>query len=246
MTNFFERFDRFFETSTTGTVTETGERSQRLARRWEAIVGRNAAAFKDAKVLDLASHDGRWSMAALDAGALHVTGIEGRQERVDAAMAAFAHYGVARHRYSFSCGDVVSVVRTLEPGLFDLILNLGFFYHTARHYDIFEQMYRLQPRTIILDTEVERGRGPIIRYGTEGHDYQGHTIPSTPGLPLSIVGAPNHHFIALMCDFFGFDLVRISWQGMGISDWNNIEDYRSGKRRTYVLKPRRGRLSDRT
>ena len=75
MDNFFERFDRFYETSTTGTIAKAGGRSQRLARRWQAIVACNAAIFRDAKVLDIASHDGRWSMAALDAGARHVIGV---------------------------------------------------------------------------------------------------------------------------------------------------------------------------
>ena len=236
MENFFERFDRFYETSTTGTLTVAGGRSHRLARRWEAIVARNAAIFADARVLDIASHDGRWSLAALDAGARHVIGVEGRPELVDSARATFAHYKISQERYSFLCSDVMPALTKFEPKQFDLILNLGFFYHTARHYDVFERMYRLGPSAIILDTEVVPGTGPIIRFRMEGHHARSQTIPSTPGLPLSIIGSPNHQFIALMCDFFGYELKGIDWHNMGITDWDDINDYEMDNRRTYVLR----------
>jgi predicted RNA methylase len=93
MNDFFDRHPRFFETSTVGTW------SQRLALRYEAIVDSNRDIFPNAKVLDLASHDGRWSYAALCAGAAHVTGIEARPELIAAADENMKHYGISEDKY---------------------------------------------------------------------------------------------------------------------------------------------------
>jgi hypothetical protein len=228
MQNFFTRFLRFYETSTVGTKTDAGDRSQRLARRWDAIVSPNLNLFKNATVLDLASHDGRWSMAALDAGARHVTGIEGRPDLVNKANEIFTACEIPKDRYDFVKTDVLTALPIFEPGRFDLILNLGFFYHTARHCDIFKQMYRLNPRAVILDSEIDLGSGAIVRYKYEDYNLESSSIPSTPGVSRALVGFPSQDLITLLCDFFGFKYRIIDWQKLGIIDWEGIDDYRTG------------------
>jgi hypothetical protein len=61
-------------------------------------------------VLDLASHDGRYSFAALKSGAAHVTGVEVRQSLIDGAQDAFAFYGQDPKTYGFLRGDVFEVL----------------------------------------------------------------------------------------------------------------------------------------
>src|SRR4051794_3513629 len=90
---FFDRHPRFFETS------RTAARPARLNLRHKAIVGVNRDAFDGARVLDLASHDGRWSFAALEAGAKEVIGVEARQDLVTHAHANLTYYGVDPARY---------------------------------------------------------------------------------------------------------------------------------------------------
>jgi predicted RNA methylase len=87
---FFARYDRFLDTS------ETAAHPLRLRLRHRAIVRDNAEILDGAHVLDIASHDGRWSFAAQHAGAAHTTGIEARAELVDNAVANFTHYGIPR------------------------------------------------------------------------------------------------------------------------------------------------------
>ena len=55
----------------------------RMNKRFEALIEPNKDVVSGAKVLDLASHDGRWCYAFAGAGAASVVGIEGRQEMVD-------------------------------------------------------------------------------------------------------------------------------------------------------------------
>jgi protein-L-isoaspartate O-methyltransferase len=85
---FFDRFPRFYDTS------ETATHPGRLNLRHQAMFGDNLDIFDGASVLDIASHDGRWSFAALQAGAASVVGVEGRRELVDHATQNFEHYGV--------------------------------------------------------------------------------------------------------------------------------------------------------
>src|SRR5262249_22037325 len=84
---FFDESPRFYETS------ETSTHPGRLNLRHQAMFGDNLDVFEGARVLDIASHDGRWSFAALKAGAASVVGIEGRPELVANANETFEQYG---------------------------------------------------------------------------------------------------------------------------------------------------------
>ena len=102
--NFFDNFERFYATSNTSPF------PHRLNGRHHAIIARNADVLAGKRVLDIASHDGRWSFAALQAGAAHVTGMEPRQELIDNARETFTHYGIDPARYDFTCGDVFNLL----------------------------------------------------------------------------------------------------------------------------------------
>jgi 23S rRNA G2069 N7-methylase RlmK/C1962 C5-methylase RlmI len=75
-TPFFDRFNRFYSTSRTSPWPE------RLHARYQAIIQENLDLLRGQRVLDVASHDGRWSFAALKAGCAHVTGMEAREHLV--------------------------------------------------------------------------------------------------------------------------------------------------------------------
>ena len=85
--NFFEKYPEFINEGTTGVA------GQRLEYRYKAIIGNQKNYFKNAKVLDLASHDGRWSLASLEAGASKVVGIEGRENLVEKSNKILEKYG---------------------------------------------------------------------------------------------------------------------------------------------------------
>ena len=48
----------------------------RQRHRYQVIVGRNRELFQNARVLDIHCGEGRWTLAALDAGASHVIAVE--------------------------------------------------------------------------------------------------------------------------------------------------------------------------
>jgi hypothetical protein len=207
--HFFNRFDRF----------GGAKNATRLRYRYEAIVSRNRELFHNARVLNLHSGDGCWCMAALDAGAEHVVGVETSRKTLEAARTTFIEYGIASESYQFIGSDINAALATINPGAFDLVLCQRSFEESDPRL-FFGHLYRLGPQHVILDTEVSRGKGPIVRFKLR----QG-----------TILAIPNHELIAFLCEYFRFGWRLIDWQTMGIIDWTSVLDYGSGRRSTYVL-----------
>ena len=171
---FAEDYPRFIEVSELTAAADQeerrpGQRSRsatqqwnRMNERYEALFASNRDIFDGARVLDLASHDGRYSFAALKAGAAHVTGVEVRQSLVDRAQETFAFYGQDPETYRFVCGDVFEVLAREQFDV-DVVLCLGYLYHTYRHTELMYRLHHLDPTHLIIDTMVERGTEPTLR-----------------------------------------------------------------------------------
>src|SRR6185436_700597 len=91
--------DLFIQTS------ETANIPNRLQKRFQAIFETKPAIWAGAKVLDLGSHDGRFSYAALKMGAAHVTGIEARPHLVENCVQNMAKLQVNSTNFRFIHGD---------------------------------------------------------------------------------------------------------------------------------------------
>jgi hypothetical protein len=153
---FAEDYPRFMESS------ELTPQPERMNERYEAVFGSNRDIFDGARVLDLASHDGRYTFAALKAGASHVTGVEVRQSLIDMAQETFSFYGQDPETYRFVCGDVFEVLAR-EKFDVDVVLCLGYLYHTYRHTELMYRLHDLAPQHLIVDTMVMPGKQPTLR-----------------------------------------------------------------------------------
>lgn len=247
---FFDQYPRFYATSLTSPL------PRRLNARHTAIIEASAGYLAGKKVLDIASHDGRWSFAALKAGASHVIGIEPRGELVDNAHQTFAEYGVESGRFRFLRGDVFDVLREGGYG-FDVVMCLGFFYHTIRHPELLDIIERTGANLVVIDTEVTPAvdevpvaptddprivysnpymvqllRDPIDSEQMAWRDSMtrnGHTI----------VGRPSRAAIEFLAEHFGFECSRFDWPGY-FSDHlgarSSMVDYDEGWRDTFYLR----------
>jgi len=219
--HFFDRYDRFRSSGDTA----------RSRYRYEAIVSCNYELFLDARVLNLHSGDGRWCMAALDAGAAHVVGVETSRKAVEGARSTFIEYGISSEAYQFINSEVDAALKAMNPGAYDLIICQQAF-ELSDPRVIFSHLYRLAPEHVILDTGISRGDGPIIRFDFRLRDATAPMGTRQRGL---IVATPNHELIVFLCEYFRFEWRLVDWQAMGITDWTSIRDYERGRRRTYVL-----------
>jgi SAM-dependent methyltransferase len=228
---FFEQFPRFYWTSSTAPTTA------RLNLRYEAILAENRDIFEGASVLDLASHDGRWSLAALATGARSVVGIEARPELVAAATENLAAYGYGADRVRFVTGDMHQLLSTQDFEA-DVVLCLGFLYHTLRYNELLDGIRRTNARHLIIDTFSPHMMEPVpnVNVITEDADEEGKAAADsyTHGAAV-LVGRPNLAAIRTMLGAYGYRVERLSdWAGLLRDNpgSENCGDYANGERIT--------------
>ena len=204
---FFDDYPRFHETS------QVGPSADRLNLRYEAIFGSNRDIFAGARVLDLACNDGRWSFAALKTGAAHVTGIEARPELCENAEETMRHYEADPQTYEFVCGDVLEKLRD-DAFEVDVVLCLGYLYHTYRHTELLHFLRRLNPTYLVIDTHViPRETRPVVQVKSERPHRQGTAVldPFAHG-EQTLVALPSLASVLKLMNTYGFGVeTMFSW-----------------------------------
>lgn len=199
---FFERYPRFYDPAGLNVV--------RKNLRHEAIIGQNHDVFAGARVLDLASSKGSWSMAALEAGAAHVIGVEARADKVDDAREHFIHYGVEADRYRFIAGDLIEVMAR-ERFDVDIVLCLGFMYHTLRYPELMHHIRSTGAETLIIDTEVAISKSPFVRLMAETVEAEGNAAPDRYSRDdVVLVGRPSLAALETVLGVYGFAIEQRS------------------------------------
>jgi hypothetical protein len=217
-------------------TSETSAQRGRLDLRYEAIFAENADAFRDARVLDIASHDGRWSLAAIRSGAAHVTGIEARDDLVAHAAANFERYDVDPTAYRFVAGEVYDVLARENLDV-DVALCLGFLYHSLRYNELFSRIRDTGARTLIVDTLIWPDHDePVLRLFSEPTERQGNAVADAFSFADEVlVGRPSYSALMLMATSYGFHFVsRSDWGGLlrDNPSLKGVRDYREGRRVT--------------
>ncbi len=233
---FFDDHPRFLDTSS------TAQQRSRLNWRHRAIIEDNADLLNDQRIIDIASHDGRWSYAALKAGANHVTGIEVRPELVHHAEQTLAHYRADADSYDFIAGDVFDVLRDAEHEMkADVVLCLGFLYHTIRYPDLLLGIRDTGARFLVLDTAVWPGRHRVVRLFAENVESEGNAaLGSDTYGGKALIGWPSPSALEFMLESFGFQIVKkFDWhRALYKKKVKAVGQYRRGRRVTWVARVR--------
>ena len=93
-----------------------------------------------------ASSPGACAFAAIDAGAKHVTCIEFEEQFAERIRENFELYGGVGC-YDLYVGDVHEQIKEFPNDHFDVVLCLGFFYHTSQHVTLAQEMCRVAKKT---------------------------------------------------------------------------------------------------
>jgi LPS sulfotransferase NodH/2-polyprenyl-3-methyl-5-hydroxy-6-metoxy-1,4-benzoquinol methylase len=244
-------FDRFEKLRADVANLDTKKRrfpvAMRFRKRYEGIIAKNRALFPGARVLDLHCGEGRFCVAALDAGAAHVTGLENRKRRLELAKKILVKYGFEEKSYKLMRAKTISGLRTFEPQRFDLIICQDF-EELPDPYQFFDQLRRLRPKHVILDTAIVHVRARLDRGGGGDRSaraiakfkvsFKGRRKPKENAKDtryLSITCVPNHELVVGLAEFAGFRWRKVDWASLGLSDWAGVTDYESGRRQTYLL-----------
>ncbi len=227
---FFDDYPLFVTTS------DTASSISRLNLRHLAMIEANTDILNGARVLDLASHDGRWSFAALHAGATHVTGIEARRGLVDSAEKVFAEYGVDQHAYAFLHGDVFEALQDREFDV-DVVLCLGFLYHTLRYPELLHGITRAGPAHCILDTKIITAEEPTVRLLPNDTRVQSNAARDNASRGSTVVaGWPSMPALHMLLDTYGLEVEsQYDWPRLLAehpASLRTVRDYHTGRRVT--------------
>ncbi len=185
--------------------------AQRMYERHKRIIQANLDQIEGKTILDLASNDGRWTWAALQAKAAYGLGIEGRQELIDNGLPGFRD--IDSERFDFRQGDVydsLHIAESLKRTHFDTVLCLGLFYHISDHYRLFRIMRAFNPHCIIIDSTFRRAAMPMVKFKLEdANDPSMGVEEGTTG--KAIAGQASIGLLQLMADISGYDLDFIPW-----------------------------------
>jgi SAM-dependent methyltransferase len=223
---FFDQYPKFFETS------HTTPFAHRLNRRYRACIESNVDIIRGKRVLDIASHDGRWSFAALKAGAAHVTGLEARNELVNAGVDTMREYGIPDSSFRCVMGDAFDTIDQIAPDSIDTVFCFGFFYHVTNHMLLLSKIARLQPRHIVIDTAVTADPRSVVLFQKEDPDNESDAARTDQAQKLVLAGIPSKAAMELMITSFGWTFAYYDWHKAGIERWDHIEDYHEGTRVT--------------
>jgi predicted nicotinamide N-methyase len=233
---FFDDYPRFYTTSNTTPY------PGRLNLRYEAIFTENRDIFAGARVLDIASHDGRWSLAAIKSGAAHVLGIEARESLATEAESNLHMYGIEPDRYRFVTGDIFEVLARDRPQV-DVVLCLGFLYHTLRYNELLSLIRSLNPAHVIIDTAIaSTQRAPVIQIRLERSDRESNAVRDAYSYGNRVLsGKPSFTGLQRMLRAYGFKVERVSdWSGLLRDNprMGGATDYKFGERITVRCRSR--------
>jgi len=212
----------------------------RMNRRFEVLIEPHKDEINGARVLDLASHDGRWCYAFAGAGAASVVGIEGRQEMVD----KFVDYPDEdlKAKIELRVGDLYDGMEAAIANgeTYDVIGVFGILYHLMDHFRLFQLVRRLKPKLVIVDSEFMLRPAPIMMLVTERTSNVLNAIPQYEGQERAIKAVPSFKAMERMAEALAFDCEWHDWDARdkydrrGVSDYYREKDMRRG---TCVLRP---------
>jgi hypothetical protein len=243
-------------------TSHTGAYRDRLNWRAEILLTRNREVLEGKRVLDLASHDGRFSYACLKLGASRVVGIEeGRPHLIQSSNENLRKLGYPDGVFEFRQGDIFDRRATIPRGAFDTILCLGWLYHTVRQIELMREFQRLRPAHLILDTGVmpDVFQDPLVRTALRVRGWlQGRRRGSKPARSsdpylgylllakedsalegatidsLNAIAYPTKSFVEFFLSQVATDYRELTWREQGIADWSTLSDHGDGTRVTYL------------
>ena len=138
-------------------------------------------------------------------GATSVVGIEAQGRARGECAESLDLHAPSGSSYRFVGGEVFTVLAR-ERFEVDVVLCLGFLYHTLRYNELLERIRALEPRHVLIDTSVIRaGKQPFVRLRLDRVDRQREAVfDKYSHGDHTLVGRPSVPALRLMLDAYGF------------------------------------------
>jgi 2-polyprenyl-3-methyl-5-hydroxy-6-metoxy-1,4-benzoquinol methylase len=191
---------------------------------FEPLVRMFGGSLKGKRVLDLACNAGYWSLAAIEAGADYVYGLEGRQMHVDQANLVFEINKVEPKRYRFVTGDIFRTDFT-PLGKFDIVLCLGLLYHVSKPVELMEKIVSCNTDTLVIDSSLSLLPGSSFELRRDPLDDPRNAVD------YEVVLVPTRKAVLDLVHQFGYQSIILKPQ---FADYTGSQEYRLRSRRAFI------------
>ena len=199
--------------------------AQRRRHFFEPLLSLNGGDLAGKRVLDLGCSSGFWALAALEAGAEFVLGVEASETAVEQAGLVFEAKGIEPARYRF---DVANIFEYELGERFDIVLCLGLLNVVSKPVALFELMDGAQPELIVIDTGLSRAPTKLFEVS--------RLLESRNRVDYDMVLVPTRRAVIELAGQFGLRAVPLA---QNITDYTSMEDYRSQQRLAFICSKER-------
>lgn len=175
-------------------------------------------------VLDLGCNAGYWSLAAANAGADFVFGVDGRAMHIDQANLVFEASDVDSSKYEFVEANIYDLDLD-RYGPFDVVLCLGLLYHVAKPLELIERISGWNRDVLLIDTMLSVAPGSYLRMRAENPDLPLNAVEQ------SLVVSPTKEALVRMARSAGYDVAVLK---PAFSDYRGAKKYRQGRRKAFL------------
>jgi SAM-dependent methyltransferase len=193
---------------------------QRRRYFFEPLLRLTGGSLQGRRVLDLGCNAGFWSLAAVEAQADFVLGIDAKQMYLEQAALVFDAKGIDSARYRFEQGNVLAHDFSER---FDVVLCLGLLDHIAKPVELFELIARIAPQLVVIDTEISRSRASIFEVDSLYHREN--------AVEYETVLVPSRLAVLELAAQFGLEAVALPHN---MDDYAGMDDYLHQRRLAFV------------
>ena len=140
-------------------TTDTRTKRWAIPYHFECINGRigvllenNYQSLKNKSILDVGSHTGIFSWAALQLGAKFVHGIDVEERTINRCMELFLEEETNPSSYTFQAENITNFLERIDAKSFNTIFCFGVLYYMAEPLNLLKLMARAAKETILIDT----------------------------------------------------------------------------------------------
>jgi SAM-dependent methyltransferase len=199
---------------------------QRRKYFFDALLTVTGGSLRGHRVLDLGCNAGYWSLAAAEADADFVLGIDGRQIYIDQANLVFEGKDVDPDRYRFELGDIFR--HEIDDG-FDIVLCLGLMYHISKPVELFELVRSVGAEVVVIDTEVFPSPRSVFRV-----DRVVTANPMT-AVDHNVAFVPSRQALIDLAKVFGYETVPLR---PNMTDYEGMRHYKVRTRLAFICSKR--------
>ncbi len=193
---------------------------QRRRYFFAALLSLYGGSLAGKRVLDLGCGVGFWSLAAIEAGADYVFGVDAREERIAQSRLVFEASEIDSSRYRF---EHANFFQHAAPQGFDVVLCLSVMEETAKPVELFELFAATGAEVIVLESEM----APV-----SSSFFAVETLPPRKVVERPLVLVPTREAVVELAQEFEFRALALA---RNMSDYAGMDDYRRRRRLAFLL-----------